>query len=101
VAVSISIVPKSEVESRPVGTGRDEPNVNPYLPPPFGRFSFSFNPFVLLWQLCDKRLLLCCCCILCCVLCCGFFFFAFTYLTGIESVIQMMDQMKASTSASV
>ena len=44
-AVSLSIVPKSEVESRPVGTGRDEPNINPFLPPPFGRMSL-YVPFV-------------------------------------------------------
>ncbi len=54
-AVSICIVPESETLSRPVGTGRDEPNVNPYLPPPFGRFSFSFNPFYLINGLCGPK----------------------------------------------
>ena len=28
-----------------VGKGRDAPNVNPYLPPPIGRFEWSLNPF--------------------------------------------------------
>jgi hypothetical protein len=28
-----------------VGKGREEPNCNPYLPPPIGRFEWSLNPF--------------------------------------------------------
>jgi hypothetical protein len=39
VAISIAIVPESEAKSRPVGSGRDEPNQNPYLFPPVGRMS--------------------------------------------------------------
>jgi hypothetical protein len=31
-----------------VGKGRDEPNTNPYLPPPVGRFKWTMNPFRLL-----------------------------------------------------
>jgi hypothetical protein len=54
-AVSISIVPESETKTRPVGTGQDAPNVNPFLPPPFGRFSFSFNPFYLINGLCGPK----------------------------------------------
>lgn len=55
-AVSVSIVPESEAKSRPVGTGRDEPNVNPYLPPPFGRFAFSFfNPLSMISGICGTQ----------------------------------------------
>jgi hypothetical protein len=49
IAVSLSIVPKAEIESRPVGTGRDEPNINPFLPPPFGRMSL-YVPYTLLMR---------------------------------------------------
>lgn len=95
-AVSISIVPESEAVSRPVGTGRDEPNNNPYLPPPVGRFSFSFNPlnmfFPLLWLLfsnCDAFTMFVLCCLCCCVCFIGVFAFVSVYLSGIESLISL------------
>jgi len=31
-------------EANKVGEARQEPNVNPFLPPPLGRLSFSLNP---------------------------------------------------------
>ena len=37
VLLSIEILPKAAALSQPVGLGRSEPNVNPYLPPPTGR----------------------------------------------------------------
>jgi hypothetical protein len=95
-AISISIVPEADAISRPVGTGREEPNNNPYLPPPVGRFSFSFNPlnmiFSLMWLLlsnCDAFTLaiLCCCC--CCICFIGVFAFISVYLSGIESLIAL------------
>jgi hypothetical protein len=97
-AISLSIVPQSEVESRPVGSGRDEPNNNPYLPPPFGRMSFSFNPLDLIWSLCNKQVLCCICCICCCICFLMLFMFAATYLSGIESVIQMIKDSEAAVS---
>ncbi len=38
--LSIELLPKDLAESVPVGTGRSEPNLNPYLPPPTGRMTF-------------------------------------------------------------
>jgi hypothetical protein len=32
----------------PVGRGRGNPNQDPFLPPPIGRFEFTWNPFKLL-----------------------------------------------------
>jgi len=93
-AISVSIVPESETKARPVGTGRDEPNTNPYLPPPFGRFTFSYNPFSILNQLFGPKvvcLIICCCCCICCF---GSFFFLSSYLSGIEAIIQMVMQIK-------
>ena len=34
IALSLSLVPKEEYENDPVGKARDEPNKDPYLPPP-------------------------------------------------------------------
>ena len=44
VRIQIEIVPLDYAEKNKVGSGRDEPNVNPFLPPPIGRLSFSLNP---------------------------------------------------------
>jgi len=34
-------------EACPVGKGRNEPNINPYLPAPVGRMQWSWNPYSL------------------------------------------------------
>jgi len=47
VRIQIDICPKEYAEKNKVGAARDEPNVSPYLPPPVGRLSFSFNPCVM------------------------------------------------------
>ena len=47
----MEVVPQWYADLHPVGKGRDEPNMNPYLPPPVGRFKFSLNPFKTLNQL--------------------------------------------------
>ncbi|RHY25693.1 hypothetical protein DYB32_008158 [Aphanomyces invadans] len=49
--VCIHIVPEVEFLATPVGSGRDEPNINPYLPPTVGRIRFSANPFSMLKEL--------------------------------------------------
>jgi hypothetical protein len=48
VLLSLEILPKWKAQVCKVGLGRDEPNVNPYLAPPFGRFKWSLNPFSML-----------------------------------------------------
>lgn len=44
VRVQIDVYPKKLAEMNKVGEARQEPNVNPFLPPPIGRLSFSLNP---------------------------------------------------------
>ena len=51
VLCSLEVVPQWKAENIPVGQGRDEPNVDPYLPPPVGRIEFTLNPFKMLNQL--------------------------------------------------
>ena len=71
--MSLDILPIKDAKLNPVGGGQSEPNVNPFLPKPFGRIEFSFNPFKMLSQLIGpalRRKLYCyCCCALCCALC--------------------------------
>ena len=50
VLCSLEVVPQWYAELHPVGKGRDEPNMNPYLPPPVGRIKFTLNPITCLNQ---------------------------------------------------
>ncbi|CAG9332379.1 unnamed protein product [Blepharisma stoltei] len=70
VLVSFEIIPKEKAEACKVGEGRDEPNVDPYLPPPFGRFKWSWNPITLINQTCGPEFRAKICCAFCCILCC-------------------------------
>jgi len=56
--VSIEIMTAEEGAKVPAGLGRGDPNMNPYLPPPEGRFLWTLNPFSLLRQILGDRL--CC-----------------------------------------
>ena len=47
---SLEFLPLWKAEKSPVGKGRSEPNIAPYLPPPVGRFQWSLNPFKMLNQ---------------------------------------------------
>jgi hypothetical protein len=71
--LDIRIFPGSIAEKNPVGDGRNEPNMEPHLPPPIGRIAFSLNPFTMLGQLVNKaylaklyKIL----CVLVCLACC-------------------------------
>ena len=65
VLCSLEIVPQWYADMHPVGKGRDEPNMNPYLPPPVGRIKFSLNPFTMLNQLTGPKFRKKCYCIIC------------------------------------
>eukprot|EP01035_Chromulina_nebulosa_P030538 gene30538-40576_t len=41
ICFSIQIWPKDTAIMQPVGAARNEPNTNPFLPPPVGRLKFS------------------------------------------------------------
>ena len=46
--IDLRIVPAALVKAKPVGPGRENPNMEPFLPPPIGRIQFSLNPFKML-----------------------------------------------------
>ena len=48
IRLDLRILPIAEAEKRKVGEGRENPNVEPYLPAPVGRITFSLNPFTML-----------------------------------------------------
>ena len=53
--LSIEILTEEEAKIRPVGLGRGNPNQDPYLPEPIGRFEFSWNPIKLLVVMCSPN----------------------------------------------
>ena len=71
--LGIDIIPRREAELNPVGGGQSEPNVNPFLPKPFGRIEFSMNPLKMFNQLIGpalRRKIYCWCCIIACIALC-------------------------------
>ena len=44
VRIRIDIYPEEHAKNNKVGEARNEPNTNPYLPPPIGRINFTINP---------------------------------------------------------
>lgn len=68
VLISLDLLTKADALRRPAGKGREDPNVDPYLPPPVGRIKFSLNPFTMLNQLVGPGVrckVYCCLCICC------------------------------------
>jgi len=49
--IQIDVYPKVDAEKQKVGEAQSEPNVNPHLPPPEGRLTFSLNPCTMINQL--------------------------------------------------
>ena len=65
---SLEILPMWKAEINKVGKGRKEPNINPYLPYPVGRFQWTLNPFKLFNQCVGPRFrkkLYCTICLIC------------------------------------
>lgn len=56
VLCSLEVLPMWKADQVKVGKGRDEPNCNPFLPPPIGRIRFSLNPYVLIGQMVGPRI---------------------------------------------
>jgi hypothetical protein len=73
VQVSFELVPIDQATACEVGKGREDPNIDPFLPPPVGRIKFSWNPFDMIAQVCGRSFrykFYCACCILCCCAIC-------------------------------
>ena len=71
VLCSLEVVPEWYAELHPVGKGREQPNMNPYLPPPFGRIKFTLNPITCLNQFTGPKFRKKCykgVCIACCII---------------------------------
>jgi len=60
-------------KAKPLGAARENPNMEPHLPPPVGRIEFSLNPFKMLAQLVGPEFLAKIYGIICLLLCCTLF----------------------------
>ena len=69
VRVRIDIVPGEYAAKNPVGSAREDPNIEPYLPPPVGRISWSINPCTMYKQLIGPAARRKICIWLCCAVC--------------------------------
>lgn len=83
VRIQIDICPKDYAEKNKVGSARDAPNVSPFLPPPIGRLSFSFNPCVMYKQMVGPKLRRKICIWFWTSLCCALFISAVCYFVPI------------------
>ena len=71
VLCSLEILPMWKAEINKVGKGRKEPNINPYLPYPVGRFQWTLNPCKLINQCVGPRFrkkVYCTICLICIII---------------------------------
>ena len=80
VLCSLEIVPDWYAEYHPVGKGRESPNVDPYLPPPVGRVTFTMNPIKCLYRYTGPKFRKKFCKILCAILCFLYLVFVLPYV---------------------
>jgi hypothetical protein len=80
--LDLRVVPTSYASMNKVGGAREEPNVEPNLPPPTGRFKLSLNPIAMLNQMCGaavRRKIWCC---ICCFVCLIVLYYVFPLLAS-------------------
>ena len=80
VLCSLEVVPQWYADLYPVGKGRDEPNINPYLPPPVGRIKFTLNPITCLNQFTGPKFRKKCYKIVCITCCIVYLIFMIPYI---------------------
>ncbi|OQR94853.1 dysferlin-like protein [Achlya hypogyna] len=96
VAVGIQIVTEAEFSATPVGMGRNDPNLNPYLPPTVGRIKLSANPFNVLRELVGPKMCARIACFVCCVGCLSFLAI---FGASIMSALTFYEQLKTQAAA--
>lgn len=67
--ISFELLPYEIAMACPVGEGRNEPNIDPTLPSPTGRFQWTWNPMRLLAQTVGPEIRYKVAIFFCCALC--------------------------------
>ncbi|CAB1121419.1 unnamed protein product [Ectocarpus sp. CCAP 1310/34] len=81
--MGVQIWPIEKAELQPVGNGRNDPNSQPFLPPPAGRLRFSLNPFVMGSELFGPKI----CAKIACVCCCVISILLLVYFSGFFNLL--------------
>lgn len=73
ILITLHMVPERDSNDDPQGVGREEPNNDPYCPPPEGRIKFTINPIDFISQMIPasawRRIAAYACCAFLCFLC--------------------------------
>ena len=86
ILLDLRVVPIDYAAMNKVGSAREEPNVEPNLPPPEGRFKLSLNPIAMLNQMCGaalRRKIWCC---ICCILCLIVVYYVFPLIASFVTI---------------
>lgn len=82
VLISLEAMPQWKADICKVGLGRDEPNCNPWLPPPFGRFEWSLNPWKIFKQCVGPKMRTKICTIILVIFCLIWLIFMIPYIVN-------------------
>jgi hypothetical protein len=86
VRVRIDITSMEWAEKTKIGSARDEPNMEPFLPPPVGRLHFSMNPCEMYKQLIGaamrRKIAIWCCIAISTILCCMILYYLVPIVLG-------------------
>lgn len=73
VRIRIDITSMEHATLNKIGSAREDPNIEPFLPPPIGRLTFSFNPCDMYKQLVGpamrRKIAIWCTIVICSALC--------------------------------
>lgn len=86
VRVRIDITPMAWADKNKIGSAREDPNIEPYLPPPIGRLHFSLNPWEMYKQLIGaamrRKIAIWCCIFISSVLCALILYYLVPIIVG-------------------
>lgn len=86
VHIRIDITTMEFAEKTKVGSAREDPNIEPFLPPPIGRLHFSFNPCDMYKQLIGpamrRKIAIWCCIAISSILCVAILYYLVPIVLG-------------------
>lgn len=90
IELDIRVLPKEKAEATKVGAARSDPNNDPLLPEPKGRFQLSLNPFTMLNQMCGAAMRCKIYCAVCTLLCIVLMIYFMPFISSVISILVTM-----------
>ena len=87
IELDIRVLPKEKAEATKVGAARSDPNNDPLLPEPKGRFQLSLNPFTMLNQMCGAKMRCKIYCAVISLLCCILLIYFMPFISSVISIV--------------